>query len=104
MDIEKIAKAVEDDAGRPVEGLRESLKEMRDGKTSRKHTPEQIILRSTRRKLELSQPEFAEIINTPVATLRDWEQGRSNPSGSAVVLCKIFTKHPEIIGEVAGCE
>ena len=31
MDIEKIAKAIEADAGEPIEGLRESLDEMRRG-------------------------------------------------------------------------
>ena len=35
MDIERIAQAIEDDAGQAVEGLRESLTEMKNGKFSR---------------------------------------------------------------------
>lgn len=34
-------------------------------------------LREVRLKLGYSQPEFAERINVPVATLRNWEQGRT---------------------------
>ena len=71
MDIERIAQAIEDDAGQPVDGLRESLTEMKDGKFAREYTPEQLLLQSAHKALNLSQPKFAELIDTPVATLRD---------------------------------
>ncbi|MBV7542141.1 hypothetical protein [Acidovorax sp. sic0104] len=41
-DLEKIALAVEADAGHPIPGLRESLGEVRDGKVGAIHTPESI--------------------------------------------------------------
>ena len=76
IDIDKVVKAVETDAGQAVPGLRESLIEMKSGQFAEVHKPEQILVRAARNKLGLSQPKFAELIDTPVATVRDWEQGR----------------------------
>ena len=101
MDIERIAQAIEDDAGQPVDGLRESLTEIKDGKFAREYTPEQLLLQSARKALNLSQPKFAELIDTPVATLRDWEQGRFPPAGCALVLCKVAISNPEALLAVA---
>ena len=53
MDIEKIAMAIETDAGMSVEGLREGLAEMKAG-IGRINTPEQILLRTVRAKIKLS--------------------------------------------------
>ena len=64
-------------------------------------TPEQSLLRAARQALGLSQARFAELIDTPVATLRDWEQGRFKPPGSALVLCRIALKSPEALLSVA---
>jgi len=77
MDIEKIARAIESDAGGPVEGLCDSLEEM----------PRQ----------EFVSEMIPELIDMPTATLRDWEQGRFNPPGSALVLCRIVLKNPEAL-------
>ena len=38
MNIDHIAQAIEYDAGEPIEGLRESLAEMKAGKIARKYT------------------------------------------------------------------
>ena len=40
MNIDRITKAIEDDAGEPIEGLSESLAEMKAGKIAREYTPE----------------------------------------------------------------
>ncbi len=101
MDIEKIAKAIEADAGEPLEGLRESLDELRRGEFVEETTAEQSMLRSARKSMGLSQARFAELIDTPVATLRDWEQGRFKPPGSVLVLCRIALKNPEVLLSVA---
>jgi putative transcriptional regulator len=100
MDIEKIAKAIEIDAGEQLPNIRESLQEMKSGKIACTHTPEQLMLRATRKKLGLSQSHFAQLICTPIGTLRDWEQGRYNPPGSVMCLIKIADKRPEVIREV----
>lgn len=100
MDIERVAKAIEHDAGESLPDIPASLQEMADGKSACAHTPEQLMLRATRKKLGLSQSNFAQLIRTPVGTLRDWEQGRFSPPGSVMCLIKIADKRPEVIREV----
>lgn len=81
MDIEKIALAIEAGVGRA-------------------HTQEQILLCTAHHGTGLSQQAFADLINTPVATLRDWEQGRFSPSGAVQCLLKLICKHPEWLKEL----
>lgn len=38
-------------------------------------------LRTFRLSRNLSQPEVAELLNTPVGTWKNWEQGRTVPPG-----------------------
>ena len=99
MDIEKIVKAIETDSGMSIDGLRDGLAEMNAG-IGRINTPEQILLRAVRTKIKLPQQKFAELIKTPVSTLRDWEQGRFKPSGAVVCLLTLIDKHPELITEL----
>ena len=80
-DIERIAKAIEMDAGQSISTIRDALSEVRDGNVGATYTKEQLIVRATRAKTELSQAEFAEAINTPARTLQEWEQGRATPQG-----------------------
>jgi len=49
----------------------------------------------------LSQQAFAERIATPVATLRDWEQGRFAPPGGVLCLLRLIVRHPELLDEMA---
>ncbi len=101
MNLEKIAKAIEDDAGQAIPGLRESLQEMNAQKYASVHKPEQILVRAARNKLGLSQSKFAALINTPVGTVRDWEQGRFAPPGGVQCLMRIALKHPGIVKKLA---
>lgn len=48
LDIDKVAKAIEADAGHALPGLRESLAEAKAGKVAQVHTPEQIAKRRGR--------------------------------------------------------
>lgn len=99
MDLEKIAQAIEADAGMPLDGIRQALVEMQAG-AGRVTTAEQNLVRSARAKTGLSQQAFAERIQTPVATLRDWEQGRFVPPGGVLCLLWLISRHPELIGEL----
>ena len=101
IDLAKIAKAIEVDAGMALPGLSESLAEMRRGIVGRIHTPEQILIRSARNKTGKTQQAFAELIKTPVATLRDWEQGRFNPSGAVLCLLHLISNHPDTIDDLS---
>ena len=100
MDIEAIAKAIEADAGAALPELRHALEEAKAG-MGRVTTAEQVLVRSARVKTGLSQQAFAERIATPVATLRDWEQGRFAPPGGVLCLLRIIVRHPELLEEMA---
>lgn len=100
MDIEAIAKAIEADAGEALPELRQALEEAKGG-MGRVTTAEQVLVRSARAKAGLSQQAFAERIATPVATLRDWEQGRFAPPGGVLCLLRIIVRHPELMEEMA---
>ncbi|NOQ64783.1 MAG: helix-turn-helix domain-containing protein [Methyloprofundus sp.] len=102
MNIDKIALAIENDAGVELADLKASLTEMQQGIVGREHTKEQILVRAVRKKTGLSQQVFAQYINTPVATLRDWEQGRFSPSGGVLCLFKILENHPDMVNELVG--
>ena len=47
----------------------------------------------------LTQTDFARAIEISVHTLRNWEQGRRKPEGSAIALLRIAARHPRIIRE-----
>ena len=100
MDIEAIAKAIEADAGEALPELRQALEEAKAG-MGRVTTAEQVLVRSARAKTGLSQQAFAERIATPVATLRDWEQGRFAPPGGVLCLLRLIVRHPELMEEIA---
>lgn len=99
IDIEAVAKAIEADAGEALPDLRQALKEAQAG-AGRVTTPEQILVRQAREKSGLTQAAFAERIATPVATLRDWEQGRFTPPGAVACLLRLIVRHPELTREL----
>ncbi len=51
--------------------------------------------RQVRRRLGLTQTEFARRIEVPLDTVRNWEQGKRRPTGAAKSLLKILDKAPE---------
>ena len=100
LNLEMVAKAIELDAGIALPDLRQALEEAKAG-MGRVTTPEQILVRQARSRAGLSQQAFAERISTPVATLRDWEQGRFPPPGGVLCLLRLISKHPELTQELA---
>ena len=100
IDIEKVVAAIEADAGESLPDLRHALAEAKAG-LGRVTTPEQILVRQAREKSGLTQAAFAKRIATPVATLRDWEQGRFTPPGGVLCLLRLIVKHPELSKELS---
>jgi len=98
IDVDKVAAAIEADAGEALPDLRQALAEAKAG-DGRVTTPDQILVRLAREKSGLTQVAFAESIETPVATLRDWEQGRFAPPGGVLCLFRLVIKHPELFNE-----
>jgi len=101
FDIEAVARAIEADAGEALPDIRTALAEVKSGDVGRLTTPEQILLRQARAKAGLTQLEFAKRIDTPAATLRDWEQGRFAPPGGVVCLLRLIIKYPELSQELS---
>jgi putative transcriptional regulator len=53
-----------------------------------------LSIKDLRSKLGLSQPKFAGLLHVDVGTLRNWEQGRREPTGPANVLLAAIRKDP----------
>jgi putative transcriptional regulator len=50
-----------------------------------------------RRALGLTQEEFAAHFHIPLGTLRDWEQGKSEPDSCARAYLKVIAKIPDAV-------
>jgi putative transcriptional regulator len=59
-----------------------------------KRTPQVKIIR---RALRLTQEEFSLYYRIPLGTLRDWEQGRSEPDQAARAYLKVIAANPEMV-------
>jgi putative transcriptional regulator len=59
-------------------------------------------VRALRERHGMSQPKFAALMGISVGTLRNWEQGRRKPEGSARVLLLVVDRHPEAVFETVG--
>lgn len=84
------------------ENLIESVKQagkIRRGemKASRSREFKPTDIKSIRKKLGMSQSEFAMMIGVSLSTLQNWEQGRRRPEGPARALLKIVSKDPEAV-------
>ncbi len=56
-----------------------------------------VDVRSVRKRLSLSQASFAAKFGFQVATVRNWEQGRTRPDGPARILLAVIERHPEAV-------
>jgi putative transcriptional regulator len=54
-------------------------------------------VRTLRRALALTQEEFARRYHIPLGTLRDWEQGRSEPDQPARAYLLVIAHDPEAV-------
>ena len=54
-------------------------------------------IRAVRRRLNLTQSQFAAKFGFQPATLKNWEQGRTVPDGPARVLLAVIAHHPEAV-------
>ena len=66
------------------------------------HVPERIDVAAIRKRTGLSQAAFSLRIGVPVATLRNWEQGRRIPEGPARVLLAMLDRNPRVVEETLG--
>ena len=72
-------------------------------KPSRAFQFEDPDVRKLREGYGLSQSKFAALMGISPATLRNWEQGRRQPEGSARVLLRVVASNPEaVLAAVSG--
>ena len=88
---------------RIVEGLEEALAwskgEEIPVRVTQVQVPE-IDVSAVRRRMGLSQTQFALKFGFPPATLRNWEQGRVRPDTPTRVLLAVIAKHPDSVEDV----
>ncbi len=77
------------------EELMESVQQMDEivrgeRQPSREFTVDAMQIKEIRKATGLSQSKFAAIIDVQLGTLRNWEQGRREPTGPAKALLKPF--------------
>ena len=68
-----------------------------DRASYRVHVPADVDVVRIRRKLKLSQSEFATRFGIAPGTLRDWEQKRKRPEGPARVLLMVIEREPDAV-------
>jgi putative transcriptional regulator len=54
-------------------------------------------IQKARKKLGLSQDQFALAFGVSASTLRKWEQGQRSPTGAAETLLKIIDREPQAV-------
>jgi putative transcriptional regulator len=64
---------------------------------SREFHVDAVAVKKIRALTELSQPKFAQILDVDVGTLRNWEQGRREPTGPAKALLRAIKNDPKAV-------
>jgi putative transcriptional regulator len=55
------------------------------------------IARTVRKRLGLSQSQFAARFHIPVRTLCDWEQNRRQPDAPALAYLRVIAREPDMV-------
>ena len=86
-----------------LQGVREAGAYMRGDRSIRVKVdafkPDSVT--AIRAKMRLSQSQFSEALGVSRGTLRNWEQGRREPTGAAKLLLKVAANHPRVVLEAA---
>ncbi len=77
--------------------LLKAVRQMKARKKGRIYTPEQLLAISARQSVNLTQKEFAQLLNVSIDSVQDWEQGRRSPRGAARTLLRVAKSHPEVL-------
>ena len=59
--------------------------------------PLRVMVKTVRLRLGLTQEEMAKSLRISVATLRNWEQGRTRPEGPAEALLIALDRNPRAV-------
>ncbi|PWF64934.1 transcriptional regulator [Shewanella sp. BC20] len=61
---------------------------------SRETVVTSVQVKAIRQRTQLTQSKFAQLIDVNIGTLRNWEQGRREPTGPAKVLLRAIERDP----------
>jgi len=90
-----------DEPARRIIYTAEEVKAIREGRSyAVKAARMAREVKSIRERLDLSQAEFAKLIQVNVRTLQNWEQGHRHPTGPAAALLKLVNGAPEVAMKV----
>jgi len=84
-----------------IESMRQATRHARDRKVPgmRVTTVEMPDVRAIRRSLRMSQHRFAATYRIPLATLKNWEQGRRVPDAPAAAYLRAIRRRPKEVME-----
>ena len=66
------------------------------------HRDPAAFVRHVRARCGLTQAAFAERIEVPIETVRNWEQGKRSPRGPARALLKLLDQAPDVAFSILG--
>lgn len=66
------------------------------------HVPDTVDVAAVRQRTGLTQAAFAGRIGVSLGTLRQWEQRRRRPEGSARVLLAMLERDPKVVERTLG--
>lgn len=61
------------------------------------YRPHAVDVKALRRRVAMTQEQFAARFGFSVATLRHWERGDRTPQGPALVLLNVIEKNPAVV-------
>ena len=61
------------------------------------HIPDEIDVARIRKKINMSQRQFAAYFGVSVRTVQEWEQGRAVPSRTARAFLTVIDREPEAV-------
>ena len=84
-------------------GLREAIVDHKDkGRGINGKGPSEIDVQALRKRIGLTQVEFAAKFGIGLGTLRHWERGDRKPKGAALVLLRVIEKNDRAVLRALG--
>ena len=80
------------------QGLAEAIAHAKGERVAvKEYRPYQVDVAALRKRLDMTQEQFAARFGFSVATLRHWERGDRTPHGAALVLLNLIDRDPQAV-------
>ena len=98
VDWARVRSATDEDVDKMIASDAETAPDMARGRDWRRVLKPRVPdIQAIRRKLGLSQSEFAARFGFSVRTVQEWEQGRALPDRPARILLRVIEKSPKTV-------